>query len=64
MKVDRFIKNAMVEISAGCRAAKVDAPEKVEFLIRLNEKGQVCSAQQPPVSEVKVIVYYEKKEEE
>jgi hypothetical protein len=41
---------------ARCGAAQVGCPERVEFLIKLNNKGLVCTEKQQPVSEVKVIV--------
>ena len=63
MRVDKFVRNVMTEINAGCRAAKVKSPEKVEFLIRLDDKGFVCEAKEPPVSEIKVTVFNETNKE-
>ena len=63
MRVDKFVKNVMTEVNAGCRAAKVQRPEKVEFLIRLDGKGFVCEGQSPAVSDVKVTVYNGTKKE-
>lgn len=63
MRVEKFIKNTMSQINAGCRSAKVHLPEKVEFLIRLDAKGFVCAPQQAQSSEVRVTIYNDWKKE-